>query len=159
MMLLATMRGIPQLYYGSEIGMAGDKGQGDGDIRRDFPGGWPGDSQNAFTKAGRTSNQQKYFDLTAQLFNWRKTKNVIHTGKTTHYIPENNVYVYFRHNDQESVMVIINNSNEKQTLSMDRFQENLKKYTTGTDVLTQKNIPLNQSLTLEPLSGFILELK
>ncbi|MEN9335840.1 MAG: Neopullulanase 2 [Bacteroidota bacterium] len=159
MMLLATMRGIPQLYYGAEIGMAGDKNKGDGDIRRDFPGGWPGDTQNAFTQAGRTPEQQKYFETTAQLFNWRKTKNVIHTGKTTHYIPENNVYVYFRHNDSESVMVIINNSNEKQTFSLDRFKENTKNYSNGTDVLTHKSLPLNQPLTLEPLSGLILELK
>ena len=94
MTLLATVRGIPQLYYGSEIGMAGSKDKGDGGIRLDFPGGWEGDTNNAFTKSGRTAEQQKYFDFTSRLFNWRKTSDVIHTGKTKHYIPENNVYVF-----------------------------------------------------------------
>jgi glycosidase len=158
MLLLATLRGIPQLYYGAEIGMAGDKSKGDGDIRRDFPGGWPGDLQNAFTKVGRTPDQQKYFELTAQLFNWRKTKKVIHTGKTTHYVPENNVYVYFRHNDNESVMVLINNSTEKQTITTERFSENLKKYSKGTDVITQKTIAIQQPIVLEPKTGLVLEL-
>lgn len=159
MMLLATLRGIPQLYYGSEIGMAGDKNKGDGDIRRDFPGGWPGDSQNAFTQAGRTPEQQKYFEITSQLFQWRKAKKVIHTGKTTHYVPENNVYVYFRHNENESVMVLINNSNEKQTVSPERFAENLAKYGQGKDILTQKSFDIRKPIEIEPKSGFILELK
>jgi glycosidase len=159
LMLLATMRGIPQLYYGSEIGMTGDKNKGDGDIRRDFPGGWPSDTQNAFTQAGRTPEQQKYFAITSQLFNWRKTKKVIHTGKTTHYVPENNVYVYFRHNDQESVMVLINNSNEKQTVSPERFAENLAKFTQGKDILTQKSFDILKPIELEPKSGIILELE
>ena len=72
MTILATMRGIPQLYYGSEIGMAGDKGKGDADIRQDFPGGWASDKNNAFTASGRTAEQAKYFDFTAKVFNWRK---------------------------------------------------------------------------------------
>ncbi len=126
MTILATVRGIPQLYYGSEIGMAGDKGKGDADIRRDFPGGWEGDTNNAFTKAGRTAEQQKFFELTSKLFTWRKGKDVIHHGKMTHYLPDNNVYVYFRYNDKESVMVVINNSNESRTFGTARFAENLK---------------------------------
>jgi len=117
MTLLATLRGIPQLYYGSEIGMAGNKDKlGDADIRKDFPGGWNDDTNNAFTTSGRTAVQQQYFDLTSKLFTWRKSKAVIHSGKMTHYIPENNVYVYFRHNDTESVMVILNNSPETKKL-------------------------------------------
>jgi glycosidase len=98
MTLIATIRGIPQLYYGSEIGMAGSKSVGDGDIRRDFPGGWNGDENNAFPKSGRNVSQEQFFDFTSKLFNWRKTKSVIHSGKMKHYIPENNVYVYFRYN-------------------------------------------------------------
>ena len=159
MTLLATVRGIPQLYYGSEIGMAGDKGKGDADIRRDFPGGWAGDTNNAFTKTGRTAEQQKFFELTSRLFTWRKNKEVIHTGKTTHYLPHDNVYVYFRHNDKESVMVLINNSNEAKTFGTARFGESLKSYTSGTDVVSGKSVNLKADVTMEPKSALVLELK
>lgn len=159
MTLLATVRGIPQLYYGSEIGMAGDKGKGDADIRRDFPGGWAGDSNNAFTKAGRTAEQQKFFEVTSKLFTWRKSKDVIHTGKTTHYLPHDNVYVYFRHNDKESVMVVINNSNESKTFGTARFGESLKNYKSGTDVVTGKTVNVTGDITMEPKSAIVLELK
>lgn len=156
--LIATIRGIPQVYYGSEIGMKGNKDNGDADIRHDFPGGWNGDSNNAFTEAGRTPEQNAYHQFTAKLFNWRKTKQVIHTGKTTHYVPENNVYVYFRYNENESVMVVINNSSEKQTLKTNRFQENILKYKNGTDVLSNKTFNLQNDITIEAKSSLILEL-
>ena len=116
MAVLATVRGIPQLYYGSEIGMAGNKDKGDADIRQDFPGGWEGDSNNAFSKEGRTSMQNDYFDFTSKLFSWRKTKTAVHFGKMTHYIPEDNTYVYFRYDEKETVMVIINNSKENKSI-------------------------------------------
>jgi len=136
MTLIATIRGIPQLYYGSEIGMEGNKDVGDGDIRRDFPGGWQGDKNNAFTEEGRTDTQRDLFDFTSKLFNWRKSAEVIHTGKTTHYIPENNVYVYFRYNETRSVMVILNNNPSDQRITLNRFKESLKGISEGKDILT-----------------------
>ena len=157
--LIATVRGIPQIYYGSEIGMAGSKNVGDGDIRRDFPGGWNGDSNNAFTASGRTAEQQQFFDFTAKLFNWRKGKSVIHTGKTTHYVPDNNVYVYFRYNENESVMVIVNNNPEKQTLKTSRFTENIQNYSSGKDVLTNATFDVKNDISIEGKSVLILELK
>lgn len=159
MTLIATIRGIPQLYYGSEIGMNGDKGKGDADIRRDFPGGWKGDSNNAFTKQGRTAEQQKFFDFSSKLFTWRKSKEVIHSGKTTHYIPENNVYVYFRYNEKETVMVVINNNSEKQILKTNRFKENIQNFKSGKEVLSGKIIDLNTEIEIEGKSALILELK
>ncbi|WP_445718144.1 glycoside hydrolase family 13 protein [Flavobacterium sp.] len=159
MTLLATMRGIPQLYYGSEIGMAGDKGKGDAAIRQDFPGGWKGDTNNAFTNAGRTAEQAKYFDFSKKVLNWRKNKEVIHTGKLTHYIPENNVYVFFRHNDYETVMVIINNSKDNQKVNLSRFEENVKNFTSGKDILSNQNFDLKQELSIEGKTSLILELK
>ncbi|WP_291102349.1 MULTISPECIES: glycoside hydrolase family 13 protein [unclassified Flavobacterium] len=158
MALLATVRGIPQLYYGSEIGMAGNKDNGDADIRQDFPGGWKGDANNAFTKEGRTEMQNDYFDFTSKLFNWRKTKSAVHFGKMTHYIPENNVYVYFRYDASESVMVLINNSNETRTINTHRFQENIGNYKTAKDVITEQTIDITNEITLEPKSVLILEL-
>ncbi|TDE45447.1 alpha-amlyase [Flavobacterium rhamnosiphilum] len=158
MTLIATVRGIPQTYYGSEIGMAGDKGKGDADIRQDFPGGWAGDTNNAFTKAGRTEEQNKFFDFTSKLFQWRKGKSVIHFGKMTHYIPENNVYVYFRYNEKETVMVVINNTAEAKTFKTNRFQENIKNFKSGKDVLTGKAFDLKDEISLDGKSVLILEL-
>ena len=159
MTLIATIRGIPQLYYGSEIGMNGDKGKGDADIRKDFPGGWKGDSNNAFTKEGRTAEQQKFFDFSSKLFTWRKSKEVIHSGKTTHYIPESNVYVYFRYNEKETVMVVINNNSEKQILKTNRFKENIQNFKAGNDILSGKTIDLNNEIEIEGKSALIIELK
>jgi glycosidase len=159
MTLIATVRGIPQLYYGSEIGMKGDKGKGDADIRRDFPGGWNGDANNAFTKQGRTAEQQKFFEFSSKLFTWRKSKDVIHSGKMTHYVPDNNVYVYFRYNEKETVMVIINNNSDKQTLKTNRFKESIQNLKSGKEVLSGKPFDLNNDIEIEGKSALILELK
>jgi glycosidase len=158
MALIATVRGYPQLYYGSEIGMTGDKNKGDGDIRKDFPGGWAGDANNAFTKAGRTEEQQKYFDFTSKLFSWRKTNKAVHFGKMKHYLPENNVYVYFRTADKQSIMVIINNSGTEQTMKTNRFDEGIQTYKKGKDILTGKIIDLKTDVVLESKTFLILEL-
>lgn len=159
MTLLATVRGIPQIYYGSEIGMGGDKSKGDADIRQDFPGGWAGDKNNAFTPAGRTAQQAQYFDFTSKLFNWRKTNEAVHFGKMTHYIPENNTYVYFRYTDAKTVMVVFNNNAKEQIVKTNRFKENIKNYKLGKDVITGKTFDLASEITLEPKSALILELQ
>ena len=160
MTILATVRGIPQLYYGSEIGMDGNKDKnGDAAIRKDFPGGWNSDTNNAFTKTGRTDEQQKYFDFTSKLFIWRKSKEAVHRGKMTHYIPENNVYVYFRYNETETVMVIINNSADKQTIKTNRFSENIQEFSLGKEIISNTNYDLKNEISLEGKSVLILELK
>lgn len=160
MALVATLRGIPQLYYGSEIGMAGDRNKGgDAAIRQDFPGGWKEDTNNAFLKSSRTEEQEHYFYFTSKLFQWRKTNEAVHFGKTTHYIPENNVYVYFRYTDTKTVMVVVNNSDNNQTIKTNRFQENIEKFSTGKDILSSKTIDLKQDLTIESKSVLILELQ
>ena len=159
MTIIATTRGIPQVYYGSEIGMAGNKDKGDADIRQDFPGGWNGDTNNAFSKAGRTNIQNQYFDFTSKLLNWRKSKEVIHFGKMKHYVPVNNVYAYFRYNQSETVMVIINNSIESQTFKTNRFSESIQNHLGGKDIFSGKIIDLNNEITIEGKSVLILELK
>lgn len=135
------------------------KGKGDADIRQDFPGGWKGDINNAFSANGRTAEQAKYFDFSKKVLNWRKNKEVIHTGKLTHYIPENNVYVYFRHNDKETVMVVINNAPDTQKLNLTRFEENIKSFISGNDILSGKTIDLKNELSIEGKAAMILELK
>jgi glycosidase len=159
MSFLMTTRGIPQIYYGTEIGMTGNKDKGDGDIRHDFPGGWSGDSINAFSATDRTAIQNEYYTYMTKLLNWRKNKSVIHTGQLTHYIPENDIYVYFRHNSSENIMVVINNNLTDQTLKLNRYAESLNGKTRGTDVMSEKTYDLTAPILLPKESVLILELK
>jgi len=158
--LISTIRGIPQLYYGSEIGMRGEKSKGDADIRRDFPGGWKSDKQNAFNPQTQTKEQKEFYDFTQKILNWRKGKEVIHTGKTTHYMPKESVYVYFRYNEKEKVMVVLNNNAKEQTLDLSRFAESLNGISAGQDVITGKTFQLKpeNKLTVSPKTSLILEL-
>ena len=158
--LIATVRGIPQLYYGDEIGMLGNKEKnGDGDIRKDFPGGWHNDTINAFSGKGRTEIQKEYFNFTKKILNWRKNTNVIHTGKTMQFLPENNVYVYVRYNDTQKVMVIINNNPQAQELQLSRFAEILKNSTSGIDIISGNTVPLKGKLKVKGKSSLIIEMK
>jgi glycosidase len=155
---LLTLRGIPQLFYGGELGFFGE-GSNHGKLRLDMPGGWKGDTQNVFTPQGRTTEQNELYNYLSQLLNWRKTKEVIHTGKLMHFIPENNMYVYFRYNENESVMVVLNNSNEDKTLNTKRFTERLSGFNSGKDVLTNATITNLQQLTIPAKAATIIELK
>ncbi len=159
MSLIATIRGIPQVYYGSEIGMRGRKSQGDGDIRRDFPGGWPEDELNAFEISGRDEIQNQYYDFSARLFNWRKKSEVIHRGEMTHYTPEENVYVYFRSLADQTVMVVLNPNKDSRELDPERFHESIEKYTKGLDLISEEVIDLNEKFLIEGKTAYILELK
>ncbi|HEU5290087.1 MAG TPA: alpha-amylase family glycosyl hydrolase, partial [Cyclobacteriaceae bacterium] len=155
---LLTMRGIPQLLYGIELGMLGDGGN-HGTLRADMPGGWKGDPANVFTEAGRTPQQNEVFSYLRTLLNWRKQKPVIHTGKFMHFIPENGIYVYFRYNDSESVMVILNNNADPKTLDTKRFQERLNGFSSGKNVVTNETLSNLQNLSLAGKSATIIELK
>lgn len=157
--LLTTMRGYPQIYYGDEIGMTGDKSKGDGFIREDFPGGWQSDKQNAFNKNGRTTLQEEYHSFTKKLLQWRKNAEVIHQGKLLQYIPFDNLYVYFRYTDNENVMTLINNSNKTQKLNWERFEEGWKGYTTSTDIISGNNFEMGKEIEISAKSSMILVLK
>lgn len=160
--LISTVRGIPQIYYGSEIGMRGDKNKsGDADIRRDFPGGWKEDKQNAFNIQTQTKEQKEFYDFTQKILNWRKGKEVIHTGKTKHYMPKEKVYVYFRYNEKEKVMVVLNNNEKEQTFDLNRFSESLNAVSKGKDVVSGKefSVSTQNKLTIAPKSSLILELE
>jgi len=160
MTFLMTTRGIPQIYSGIEILMEGKKSDGDGKMRIDFPGGWDGDERNAFTKVGRTEKENEAFNFLKKLMNWRKNNTVIHTGKLTHYIPENDVYVYFRSNDNKTVMVVINSGDISQDISLNRFSESLKNFSIGEDILSEKKYDLStRKITLDPNTSLILELE
>lgn len=156
--LILTIRGIPQLYYADEIGMQGEKSKGDGDIRRDFPGGWPGDTQNAFSQNGRTKIQKEYFDFTKNLLNWRKTKEVIHSGKLMHFAPQDGTYAYFRYNASEVVVVILNKNNEGKTIETSRFKEIMSDYKTGREIISGEQLSDISKITVPARSAVIVEL-
>lgn len=155
---LLTMRGIPQLFYGGELGMLGDGGN-HGKLRMDMPGGWKGDTRSVFTEAGRTKEENDLFNYAKTIMNWRKSKSVIHEGKLMHFIPENGIYVYFRYNDSESVMVILNNNAEEKTLTTQRFTERLQGFNSAENIVTKKSVTNLQSIVLPAKSATILELK
>ena len=156
---LATTRGMPLIYYGTEA--LSDRGtlQGDPGKRKDFPGGWPGDTANMFTRENLSSDQKDILDFTATLFTWRKSNKTVQDGKLTHYIPEDGIYVYFRTLGKESVMVIVNN-NEKylKTVATGRFAENLNGFKTGKDVLTGSQIKDLSKIEVPAKSVKIIEL-
>jgi glycosidase len=155
---LLTTRGIPQLYYSTELQMDGDAGSHP-DIRRDFPGGWAGDQVNAFTGEGLSKEQRETLDFTRKLLQWRKGNPVFQGGKLVHYVPENNVYVYFRSKDGKRVMVIINGSEKEVQLSTDRFKSDIAGATKGMDVTSDKTIDVGPTITLAPRSFYILDLQ
>ncbi|SHL03244.1 Glycosidase [Chryseobacterium contaminans] len=158
--LISTVRGIPQIYYGSEVGMRGNKEKGgDADIRRDFPGGWKSDKQNAFNPTTQTSEQKEFYQFTQKLLNWRKGKDVIHTGKTKNFVPKDGVFTYFRYNDKESVMVVINNNIKDQTLDLKYFEESLKGFSKGKEVISGKSFSLQNTLTVPAKTPLIIELE
>lgn len=160
--LIATARGIPQLYYGSEIGLRGDKNNGgDAEIRKDFPGGWSNDPQNAFDESQQTKEQKEFYTFTKKILNWRKNKTLIHEGKTKHYQPIDGSYVYFRYNDKESVMVILNNNDKEFSLNLNRYTESLKGFSKGKDIISEKEFSITPqgTITLPAKSSLILELK
>lgn len=156
---IMTTRGVPQLYYGTEILMTSPVERNDGLIRADFPGGWQGDKVNAFTGAGLSAQQQEAKAFVKKLLNWRKNATVIHTGKLKHYIPENGVYVYFRYNTDQNVMIVLNKSNQPQTLDLARFSESLNGATKGKDVISDKTITLDKTLTIPAKTPYVLVLE
>ncbi|MCD7972165.1 MAG: glycoside hydrolase family 13 protein [Candidatus Azobacteroides sp.] len=154
---LLTVRGIPQLYYGTEILMAADKGNGDGTLREDFPGGWPGDTRSAFTAAGRTERENEAFNFLKNLLHWRKGNEVISKGSFKHFAPVHATYVYERKYNGKSVVVILCGSDQQQTIELERYKEVLPA-DTAKDIISGTKIDLSQStLTLLPRSVMLLE--
>ncbi|MGV7211474.1 glycoside hydrolase family 13 protein [Oxalobacteraceae bacterium A2-2] len=151
---------IPQFYAGSEILMTSSTGpRDDASYRRDFPGGWAGDQVNAFTGEGLGAPQREAQAYLKKLLNWRKGASAIHSGKMTHFGPEQNTYIYFRYNDRQNIMVALNKNDKPTTLQTARFQERLRGARAGVDVATGRRYALDGELTLPPRSALILEVQ
>ncbi len=154
---LLTTRGIPQIYYGSEILM---KGSGEhGVIREDFPGGWKDDPRNAFTPEGRTPEENDVFDHLKKILNLRKNHSALVDGTLRHYIPQNNVYMYNRENDSESIVILINNSTRDQLMDLTELNAFFDNVTEVTDLLSDKKIPYMDTYVIKSNTSAILLLK
>lgn len=157
--LLLTINRTPQLYYGTEILMNGTKERTDGDVRRDFPGGFPGDSRNAFTREGRTPEENAMFDWMSRLLHWRQGNDVITKGRQTQFIPHKGVYVVARRHDGCTVLTILNGTSKPAALEVARYAEVIGKARMGQDILTGRTVSLQQDLSLAPRETLILEVE
>lgn len=158
MAILLTMRGIPQMYYGDEILMKNFSNP-DGLVRLDFPGGWAGDKVDKFKASGRTPKENEAFDYVRKLANYRKNTTALQTGKLMQYIPENGIYVYFRYDQQKTVMMIYNSNEKAADLSTNRFAERTNGFTKALNVMTGEQLNNINNLNLPAKSATILELK
>lgn len=156
---LMTTRGIPNLYYGTEILMKNfDDHKGGGNLREDFPGGWSGDQVNKFTKEGRTGLENAAFEYVRGLGQWRKNKKVIHSGKLMQFIPDDNVYVYFRYDDENCVMVIMNCKDQEVNLDTKRFTERMKSFSSARVIPSGETLKDISSIKLDRKTTLILDL-
>ncbi len=159
MIYSATMRGIPQFYYGSEVLLTSPKERDDGAVRADMPGGWKDDSKNAFTGKGLTSKEKDAQLFMKTLLSWRKKSEVIHRGHLRHYAPEKGVYVYVRYLDNKAVMVLLNKNKQDTTHSLGAYKEFLNGKKTMRDVLANKKIAVSDSLVLPAKTSLVLEIQ
>ena len=155
--ILLTVNRIPQLYYGTEVLMNGTKEVTDGNVRKDFPGGFPGDERSAFTAEGRTRAENAMFTWSSKLLHWRQGNDVIVKGKQTQFIPYNGVYVVARQYNGKTVMTVVNGTRKQAALAVKRYAEVIGANTAATDVLTGKTVSLADDVQLAPRDVMILE--
>jgi glycosidase len=159
MAFILTTRGTPQVFYGTEVLMGNEGTEDHGVIRSDFPGGWAGDAKNAFTGEGLTDAERDMQSYLRTLLQWRRTATALHGGKLTQFAPMDGVYVYFRHDATQTVMVVLNNNDTAKTLDTKRFAEVIRSATTGMDVITGQSVSLADGVALPARSATILELQ
>jgi glycosidase len=156
---LLTLRGIPQLYYGTEVLMKNKKVNSDATVREDFPGGWSDDKEkdNRFTKQGRSEKQDEAFEYVSGLANFRKNSSAITSGKTMQFIPKNGLYVYFRYDNKQTVMVVTNTGDKDAKPDWPAYSERLTGFTQVRNVVSGKVKPLS-GLEIESKESFVFEL-
>lgn len=157
---VATIRGIPQYYYGTELLMKNPGTEDHGIIRSDFPGGWKGDTVNAFTGKGLTDQQKEAQEFMKTLLNWRKTNEVIHKGKLLHFAPKNQdqTYVFFRYHQGKKIMVVLNKNKTPFQLDLTPYKEIIASDFKGKEVLSGLEIKANGHLSLTPMTPMIIEI-
>ena len=171
MAMMATMRGYPQIFAGDELMFTScDLSMGHGGLRVDFPGGWPGDEMDLFSAEGRAKATKNtdgltvpkgqaadLFNYVSHLFQWRKTKEVIHNGKTMHFITRDNTYGYFRYNDTDVVFVYVNNSLEAKNVPWTYYSEISEGLKGGVNVVTGEPCDVSDATVVPSQSILIVE--
>jgi glycosidase len=173
MTMMATMRGIPQIFAGDELMFVSNNLRDAGDhggLRVDFPGGWKGDAVDLFTEEGRKAQTHntdglevpqgqaaEMFDYVSRLFQWRKTKDVIHNGRTLHFMTRDNTYGYFRHDEEDVVFVYINNSQQPKNIPWSYYSEISEGLKDGVDVITGEPCEISDATVVPPCTALIVE--
>ena len=156
---LMTTRGIPQVYYGTELMMANANTEGDSRKRADMPGGWAADKRSVFKESDRTDTEKEILNYVKALTTWRKGSTAIHEGDLKHFLPRDNVYVFFRHTKDDCVMVVMNKNTEPKNVDVTILQEILANYSAGRNVFTQQKIDLSTDFAVPPRTTSIFELE
>jgi len=155
---LLTWRGIPELYYGTEIGMKGEANP-DGWVRLDFPGGWDGDSRNGFTGAGFTPDEASLQALVRKLANFRRSSSALKTGKMMQYVPKDGLYVYSRFDERQTILCIMNSGDAIAAADFSKWSERTKGFTKGTDIINGQSLDISTIQQIPGKTMWILELK
>jgi glycosidase len=155
---LLTTRGIPQIYYGTEVIMKGISNP-DGWVRLDFPGGWDGDKKNAFTQQGLTDDERSVQDLVKALGNYRKNSSALKTGKLMQFIPYNGVYVYFRYDNNQTIMCVMNTSDKPQAIDFTKYAERTTGFTKAVNILGTETFNTTDKPEIGSNEMWLLELK
>ena len=154
---LLTLRGIPQLYYGTEILMKNFKNPTDAEVRKDFPGGWKEDATNKFVKEGRTDLEQEAFEYVSRLANFRKTSTAIGKGKLMQYLPKDGLYIYFRYDASQTVMVVSNTSDKTVKPDWNYYSERTDGFDKARNIVSGETIKRDDFQIL-PKESIVLEL-
>ena len=157
--LLLTVNRIPQLYYGTEVLMNGTKEVTDGNVRKDFPGGFPGDTHNCFTREGRSKAEQNMFNWLSRLLHWRHGNKVITEGRQIQFIPYNGIYVIARQLQDNVVLTILNGTSKPAVMEVARYQEVIGRVSSVRDILTNRYYDISKNLELKPRQTLILQYK
>jgi glycosidase len=158
--LLLTQRGIPQIYYGTEILMKNFKNPSDAEVRKDFPGGWKEDSVNKFTATGRTPQENDAYNFIKTLAHYRMNSSALKTGKFMQYVPVDGLYVYFRYDDKQTVMCVINTSKKQQSINLSDYTERTAGFSSAVNVMDGTSYNASSSaINIDPQQSLVLELK
>ena len=153
-----TLRGIPQIYYGTELLMDKYKNPSDAEVRKDVPGGWPGDSTNNFIASGRSAQQNEIFNYIKTLANYRKQSTALQTGKLMQFVPFNGIYVYFRYDAKTTIMVVSSSNEADAEVKLDRFAERTNGFSRMKNVLTGEVMPVGTQLQIGSRGTLVFEM-
>ncbi len=153
---LLTTRGIPQLYYGTEVLMKGEKNPADGNVRLDFPGGWKGDTKNAFTGEGMTAEEKDMQQYVTTLANFRKNSSAITKGSMMQYVPDDGLYVYFRYDEKQTIMCVMNTSDKNKEVALSNYTERINGFKSGKNVVS--GVTVENKFTVPAKRMWVIEL-